>query len=289
MYNLSGGVASATGSSQPTGYIASGEGFFIEAINANSALFNNSMRGKTYNNSNFYKHTSNQGQTNEIARSRIWLNLQNPDGMFSQQLIAYNNNATLGFDKGYDGAVNVSRNYVSFYSFIDMDKYRIQTRSGFSLDDMVPLGFFTASTGNYSISLADFDGVFQSENIYLQDNELNIIHDLKQAPYTFTSNYGTFDTRFVLRYTNEALSNPSFDSIANSVVASANHGQLTVKSYVEKMKDITVFDLLGRQLFEAKNLDSNDYSSATISAVQQALIVKITLDNGTVVTKKIIL
>jgi len=289
MYNLSGGVASATGSSQPTGYIASGEGFFIEAINANSALFNNSMRGKTYNNSNFYKHTSNQGQTNEIARSRIWLNLQNPDGMFSQQLIAYNNNATLGFDKGYDGAVNVSRNYVSFYSFIDMDKYRIQTRSGFSLDDMVPLGFFTASTGNYSISLADFDGVFQNENIYLQDNELNIIHDLKQAPYTFTSNYGTFDTRFVLRYTNEALSNPSFDSIANSVVASANHGQLTVKSYVEKMKDITVFDLLGRQLFEAKNLDSNDYSSATISAVQQALIVKITLDNGTVVTKKIIL
>src|SRR5690606_5477069 len=55
MYNLSGGTSSGTGSPVPNGFIASGEGFFVEADAYTSVLFNNSMRNKTHDNTQFYR------------------------------------------------------------------------------------------------------------------------------------------------------------------------------------------------------------------------------------------
>jgi hypothetical protein len=294
VYNLTGGTrASYTGSSIPSGYIGSGQGFFVEAVNAADINFNNSMRSRTYSNANFYRQLSSQNTQSEGGdnpeKSRIWLNLQNPEGMFSQQLIGYAANTTLGFDQRYDGMVNVSKNYVSFYSFINQDKYRIQARSDFNENDVVPLGFFTATTGTYSISIDSVDGVFQTQNIYLQDNLLNIIHDLKQAPYSFTSNYGTYDNRFVLRYTNESLSNDDFDALDHNVVVSTRNGEMTINSYIENLDEVTVYDILGRQLLQAKNIANNVFVTSNITTSQQALLVKIKLANGTIVTRKIIL
>jgi hypothetical protein len=50
-----------------------------------------------------------------------------------------------------------------------------------------------------------------------------------------------------------------------------------------------VYDILGRQLFEAKAIGNKDFSTSKISISQQALIVKIKLENGTIVTRKIVL
>lgn len=288
MYNLSGGTASASGSPQPNGYIASGQGFFVEATTATDVVFNNSMRNRTYSNSNFYKQgvQANQG---DVAKSRIWLNFQNPEGMFSQQLIAYTPNSTLGFDRGYDGVVNLARNYVSFYSFIDEDKYRIQARSNFDENDMVPLGFFCAVTGNFTISIDSLDGVFENQNVYLQDNLLNIVHDLKQASYSFTSTYGTHNDRFVLRYNNSALGADNFNAIDNSVVVAANSNQIKIRSSVEKMASVFVYDILGREVANKTKLSENEITFNSINAKNQALIVKIILANGQIVTRKILL
>ncbi|WP_395066766.1 choice-of-anchor D domain-containing protein [Flavobacterium sp.] len=294
MYNLSGGTAaSSTGSTVPTGYIASGQGFFVEATTATEVTFNNLMRNKNYNNTSFYRPAANNLTTNKLGddpvKSRVWLNFQNPDGMFSQQLIAYDANATLGYDRGYDGFVNLARNYVSFYSFIDNDKYRIQSRSSFNMDDIVPLGFFCAVTGNFTISINSFDGVFANQNIYLQDNLLNTIHDLKQAPYSFTSNYGTYNNRFVLRYTDTALGSESFETIDNNLVLAASNNQISIRSTVQKMTSVVVYDLLGREIAKDTNTLENEIVFTNIKAKNQALIVKIKLENGQTVTRKIIL
>ena len=291
MYNLSGGTASATGSTQPTGYVASGEGFFVEAITATNVLFNDSMRSKNYSNSNFYKNsvTSSQ-QSNEGARSRVWLNLQNPEGMFSQQLIAYSSNSTLGFDRGYDGLVNASNNYVSFYSFIASDYYRIQARSAFDENDVVPLGFFTASSGNYTISLDSFDGVFNNQDIYLKDLLLDIVYDLKQGPYVFHSDYGTYNNRFQLKYTNSSLTTSAFEGIdSNVVVATPTTNQIAIKSALEKINAVEVYDLLGRVIVSKSNVSENVVTFTNITARNQVLLVKIHLENGQTVTRKVFL
>jgi len=285
VYNMSGGTrASYTGSAVPTGYIASGQGFFVEAQGNNTLTFNNSMRSKTYANNQFFR-------TSNGSIDRVWLNLRNDDGMFGQLLVAYFDDTTLDFDWAYDARVNQSNNYVSFYSLAANEKYKIQARPTFEDSDIVPLGYFSAVTGEFTISIDQKEGVLDDEstNIYIEDLKLNIIHNLKLAPYVFTTEYGRFEDRFLLRYTDGALSNPDFDTLSNSVVVASNHGQLTIKSYIQTMEEVTVYDILGRQLFNQKGIANNDFSANNISLSQQSVIVKIKLESGTIVTKKVLI
>ena len=285
-YNLSGGTASGTGSTIPTGKVAAGQGFFIEAqANNVDVVFNNSMRDKTYLNNDFFRTSNNASE-----KDRLWLNLQNPDGLFSQLLVAYFDETTLGFDWAYDGRVNLSNTQVSFYSVAQNEKYKIQARPAFSDTDEVPLGYFSIANGQFTISLGQREGVFDTDqNVYIEDRDMNIIHDLKQSPYTFTTTYGRFENRFILRYTNQALGTPDFETLNSSVVVSTNHGEMSIKSLLENIQDVIVYDILGRQLFETKSIGNKDFSASNIAMTQQTLIVKIKLENGIIVTRKIIL
>ena len=290
LYNLTGGTrASLTtpASSVPTGYIGSGQGFFVEAQSTNNLVFNNSMRSKTYANNTFFKTSTIETNEND----RLWLNLLNTDGLFSQQLIGYFDETTLGFDWGYDGKVNLSNNYVSFYSLAGDEKYKIQARPTFSTTDIVPLGYFSAVAGEFTISIDKVEGILSAEStsVYLEDKVLNIIHDLKQSPYIFTTVFGRYEDRFVLRYSDIALSNPDFETLNSSITVATNLGELIVNSHIEMIREVTVYDILGRQLFEAKSINNNNFITSNISMSQQALIVKIKLENGIIVTRKIIL
>src|SRR5690606_25973081 len=81
-YNLTGGVKTAsaaiTGGAAPTGKIAAGQGFFIEA-NSNlangsySATFKNSMRVANENNQFF--RPNNAGALQQLEKHRLWLNI----------------------------------------------------------------------------------------------------------------------------------------------------------------------------------------------------------------------
>jgi hypothetical protein len=98
------------------------------------------------------------------------------------------------------------------------------------------MGIRIVAAGNHTIAIKKVDGLFeQNQDIYLEDKQLNIIHDLRQAPYNFTSSVGTFNDRFVLRYTTVALSNQDFESIDSSVLVSANDGQIKIKSINESL------------------------------------------------------
>lgn len=288
VYNLSGGTrASFTGSAVPTGYIASGQGFFVEAQGNNTLNFNNSMRSKTHANNQFFRTSQPNGSVD-----RVWLNLRNTDGMFGQLLVAYFDDTTLDFDWAYDARVNQSNNYVSFYSLAANEKYKIQARPSFDDSDIVPIGYFSSVTGEFTISIDQKEGALDDEstNIYIEDLKTNIIHNLKLSPYVFTTEYGRFEDRFLLRYTDgSALNNPDFDTLSNSVVVASNHGQLTIKSYIQTMEEVTVYDVLGRQLFNQKGIGTNDLTASNISMSQQSVIVKIKLESGIIVTKKVLM
>jgi hypothetical protein len=294
MYSLIGGVttatASGTGSATPTGLVASGQGFFVEAITPGDVNFTNSMRRNT-GNDNFYRASTIRNEVPEaVQKDRIWLNLQNEAGLFSQQLIGYVTNATLGFDRGYDGIVSKTTNTVSFYSFIGEDEYRIQGRPAFDNNDVVPLGYSSNAAGIFTIGIGNREGQLNNPDtqIYLEDKLLNVTHDLTQGAYVFTTETGTFNNRFVLRYTNTALGTPDFDNIGNNVVAAASNGQIRIKSYLEALKKVTVYDISGRQVFQKDNLEGNEFNITDVVLSHQALVVKIALANGQIVNKKIV-
>ncbi|ESU29013.1 hypothetical protein FLJC2902T_10470 [Flavobacterium limnosediminis JC2902] len=288
-YNLSGGTGTRAGllsgngnSNAPSGFIASGQGFQVDADAATSVMFNNGMRNKTYANTNFYRTN-----TVPVEKDRIWLNLTNPEGIYCQQLIGFFPQATMAVDRGYDGYYTKSATYAAFYSMIADKPYKIQGRSAFDVNDRVPLGFRSAYQKTYTISIGDIEGVLRNQNVYIEDLELNIIHDLRVSNYVFSTPAGEFNNRFVLRFTNTTLGNEDFEATADSVLIYTDQS-INVTSVSERIKEVAVYDVLGRRIAERKNIDANTVSLANVRKTQSTLIVKVTLDNGQTLDRKIV-
>jgi hypothetical protein len=300
-YNLSGGVAATSAlkingivppSNKPSGKIASGQGFFASGIAAGKAKFNNGMRVGVGNiagdNMQFFKTTKSSKNTNAIDKNRVWLNLTNDKGAFKQVLVGYITDATNGYDNAFDGVNNNGNQFVNFYSINEDKNLTIQGRAlPFDENDVVPLGYSSTIQGSFSISIDEVDGSLTSENIYLEDKSNNSIHDLKKAAYTFDTEKGTFNERFVLRYTDRTLGSADFDLNDNSVIIAKDKSELKIISQTEIISQIAVFDLLGRKVFEKTAINSNEFQTSGIKLTNQVVLVKVTLANGKLISKKV--
>jgi hypothetical protein len=274
---------------EPSGNIAAGQSFFVQGTASGNAIFNNSMRVKG-NNMNFFRpvHQTNVNATPTDEKHRVWLNLQGATQGFSQTLVAYVTNATNDFDIRYDGP-SFGGNSVTFYSIMPTKTLSIQGRAlPFVQTDEVPLGYKTTQTGNLIISIDHVDGLMENQGIYLKDNVLNSVHDLKASSYTFATVPGTFNDRFVLRYVPDAvLDNLTFNDQINGVVIRKNDGTLRINSPYETIAEVKVYDIAGRLVFEKKDCNSNTFEASSIVNSEQVLIVKVILNNGGVVTRKV--
>eukprot|EP01035_Chromulina_nebulosa_P021671 gene21671-28043_t len=292
LYNSSGGTGAgspATGINNlpPTGKIATGQGFFIKGTFAGTgtqtAYYHNNMR-VSGNNDRFYR-------TSQLEKNRVWLDLTDSSQNYKQILVGYIQNATNGFEEGFDGEILPLENPIDLYSINDTRKLGIQGRAlPFDANDQVPLGLKTTAVGSYSVALSRFDGLFNDETvgIYLEDRLLNVFHNLRQSPYTFVSEIGTFDTRFVLRFTDSALGVNPVDFDANNVVAFKSNDDIHVETSNLIMKSVKILDIRGRVILERNNINKNSMVFENVGVANQVLVVQITSVDGSVVNKKII-
>lgn len=296
-YNLTGGVGSASGGAVPNGYIASGQGFFIEANTTLSngtynAVCKNTMR-KVAKNTQFFKtlqpipYESNEYS---IEKNRIWLSLSSQQGAYSQMLIGYVEGASNDFDSLYDGKIFPSGNSVSVYSVLGYDLLSIQGRSlPFSSSDVVPIGYETTLNGELIFNLDNFDGLFGDQNIYLLDKVTGICHNLKEGAFTFTTISGTFNDRFELRYTEQSLGLVrAIHNTDDTKVISEDH-HIAVLSPGDLISKVEIYDILGKLLFSESDLETEYFKSNTFSLANQVLIVKVAMNDGEIITRKTII
>ncbi|HMI06797.1 MAG TPA: T9SS sorting signal type C domain-containing protein [Flavobacterium sp.] len=292
------GTATTSGPAGFTGDIASGQGFFVLMNDGaedytQTVVFNNQMRSSSFGNSQFYRQggaSAENANDGETDKSRIWLDLVGTNGAVNRTVVGYVAGATLDKDRMYDAYARADSDQ-NFYSLINDELMTIQGRPvPFDQNDKVPLGLKITASGNYKIAISAADGLFQdtAANIYIEDKLLGIIHDLRQAPYDFSSEAGTVNNRFVLRYNNTVLGNTAFDLSENNVVVAAKDHRITVKSYTDPIESITVYDLPGRQIFNKQNVNGKEFTIAETMLQQQTLIVKTKLQNGQIVTRKIV-
>jgi hypothetical protein len=308
IYNLLGGVGTraaltAGATTIPNGKIASGQGFFVKASANNPAVFNNSMRILGSNNQFFRSQNpivanDNSFDESPISKNRLWLNLENNLGVFSQQLIGYVPETSLDFDKGYDGLYSKTSNYINFYSYLnnqDSDLYKIQSRGIFQDSDVIKLGYFSSVAGDFKISIDQAEGILNDEstNIYVQDNLTNTIHNLKTSDYNFTTSVGDFNDRFLLRYTNANLANTNFELNVNDLIVYKNDQNINIISTKTDLKEVQIFDIRGRLIAENKRLLAPEGGTRKVSVdnlniAQQILIVKVKTIDNKIISKKIV-
>jgi hypothetical protein len=192
---------------RPLGNIAAGQSFFTQskAGGSGSVVFNNSMRiGTPGKNGQFFKGTKSKTAT--VEKHRVWLNMTNTEGAFKQTLVGYVTGATSGYDSAFDGDSFDGNPYIDFYSVNEDRNLVIQGRPvPFDTNDKVPMGYKTTIDGTFAISIDQVDGVLVSQDVYIEDKVTHDIHNLKKGSYSFTTVKGTFNDRFVLRYTDNTV------------------------------------------------------------------------------------
>lgn len=285
-YNSTG---SSTGPNSYSGYIATGQAFFVTLNDSGAkndvATFTNAMRTKTtdYTNAEFYR-------TNEsLQKSRIWLNLTADETKTSTtMLLGYVDGATEKRDRLYD-AIPMNVNTMGLYSLIDDKPMVIQGRSlPFEAADEVPLKLITTTKDLYTIDIKSVDGVFDDgQDVYLEDLYENKIQNLKKSNYTFSAEAGSFDDRFVLRYQNNT------SSIEDAIIADSNFAIIATKNFIKAststntIDTIVVYDVLGRVIYQANKLNTTEVKLDQLKPTNSPLIVRATLTNGTTKTQKV--
>lgn len=275
------GLSNTAGGSSivPNGTIQVGQGFIAKSTSS-TLKFTNTMR--TANNSNQIL------KTKAVERNRVWVNLTNSAGVFSQMMVAYMPGATQDIDAAIDGRY-FNDSPMALNSLINSEEFAIQGRAlPFDGTDIVPLAFKTNLAGEYTISIDHVDGLFSgNQEVYLKDNNTGTEIDLKAGSYTFTAASGVDNARFSLKY-QKTLKVDATVFNDNSVVVYKNKGILYVNSAAVAIANIKVFDIQGRLIAEQKNVKSNSATIKDLKAFQQVLIVKITSQDNKIVSKKVV-
>jgi len=182
---------------------------------------------------------------------------------------------------------------MALYSLIGDDKFLIQGRSlPFNPNDIVPLGIKIGTPGQYTIAIGGIDGLFENSNrkILLEDTETRTVTNLREGPYVFTAAAGTNNTRFKLRYKypHGNGNNNNFSKVAsNMVLVTSENKQINIQSLETAIENIKLFDLVGREVYNADGINKTEFNINNVIQNQQALIIKITLTDGTTVSKKL--
>ena len=197
-------------------------------------------------------------------------------------------NATLGLDYGYDGRQFSDGGNVTFYSLADNTRLSIQARPEFAPADVVPMGFKAVTTGEFTVSIDHKDGLFeQGQDIYLKDNLLGLYHDLGESSYTFTSEAGTFNDRFEVVYTTQALGTKTPQLDPNSVIVYKQGNTININSGTAEMTGVTIYDIRGRKLYSNDKINDIKTTVNSLQVAQEILIVEVNTVKGKV-SKRIV-
>lgn len=281
VYNLAGQVNTSPIAAQINGRISIAQGFKVKSlVPSGTVTFNNCMRTSGLG-VNFFR------QAEENNKNSFKLNMT-ADGIYSEILIAYIPEATMGYDRLYDAGRN-STSPSKLYSILEENntKLAINSRPQFVNTDVVPLGVSKTGTAveTFKINISDKGGIFRNDvPVYLHDKALQVYHNLANGEYSFTTSEAIVDNRFEVVYENVALSNPDFTGA--KALASIKNGQFNATASLG-MNAIEIYDIAGRKVMSFDAAGQNS-TSKPFGYADGIYIAKIKLDNGTVVTQKLI-
>ncbi len=267
VYTTAGGTSNIQGDPlhlAPGSILSIGQGF-IAKTTTSTILFTNAMRTAA---------VAVPLLKSDMDASRLWLDLSSLDGYFSQILIAYMPNATLGVDAAIEGRF-FNDSSTALTSIVGNELFTIQGRPlPFTTDDIVPLSFQCDMSNTFTIALPYSDGLFAAgQEVYLLDNTNGVLTNLSQSNYTFTSLAGVFNTRFELRY-QVPLSSPEVEEVAPIVICNQGSNFL-IQSRKELITALKVFDVTGQLLVEKENISNLEYL-LTLDSKDNVYLIQVT-------------
>jgi hypothetical protein len=295
MRNAMMGVAAVNGGTAPGQFMASGQGFGIKADQAEMmantpVVFTNRIR-VTGNNDGF--------RTSDVENNldKLWLNLTTAgyEEAQSQMGIGFTENATQGFDAGYDS--QRLGTFISLFTTLETgEQLAIQGREAFDEAIELTLGFATSveTLESYVISIDHLEGInIENATVYLIDNLTNTTTNLKEDRYSFTATSGIQPERFTIVFQKRDALNTDEFNFRESVTLYPNPAkdQVTLSYAGQKqLQQLTIMDMNGKtvRIMSLENFQSSQvvdtsklakgmyflYIQSTQDTMVQKLIIK---------------
>ncbi len=267
------------------------QGFFVKAKSgATEITIPNSAR--VHNTTEIFHKKKRQKNSNSLRVAVS--NDSNTDEAFLRFL----DNATSNFDGNYDAyKMLTDENYPDvpqIYSITpDATKLAINSLPINETEDLiVPLGFKTEKAGTFTIQISDFN-FEENVPVYLEDTygseRGEAVNEQLQSgsQYSFTSDKGTFNDRFILHFAPMAVDVPEIkgQESAYGINVYANSNKIYVRIPTEKAR-VTVYNMLGSVVLD-KNLTSN-FNIIPLQKTKGQYIVKVN-DGSEIKTTKVYL
>jgi hypothetical protein len=305
----------ATGTKIPGDYIPVNQGFFvstgldgfnndndpatpISTVVGGDIIFKNSQRvyatedGST---SMFMKLASNKktkSNSDEVSKNTrplIKLIYDSPLGYHRQIVIGAIDEASNGFDLGYD-AFLADLSEEDMYWVYNNSKLVIQGVNNFNQDQEFPLGVKVKTRGIISIAIDDLVNVDSSQEVYIKDTHTGETFNIKRQPFQTVLDPGSYEDRFYLVFqpSQNALGLNEIE-LANNCMAfyESQNSNLTIilKSNNEVLSG-SIINLMGQKMKSINRF--SDRISIPLNLTLGTYIIQLNTING-IINKKIIL
>ncbi len=246
-------------------------------------LFSNAQR--VGNNENqFFRLAPIVSTSALLQRQRIWLNLTNENGFFAQTMIGFMESA-LNAEDNLDGKY-IGDSSTFFASKIGDDNFAVQLKAlPFTDNAVFPMNFASSAAGSYSNAIDHIDSAFAGQEIFLKDNQNQILVNLESG-YDFSTSAGAFPGRFEVVFRDPSLETTEFNMARDVMVAVSDN--IKIRSQSEHIAAVSISDLLGRKIYDENAIGKNVLTIDDFQKQQQALIIKIVLESGIVVYMKVV-
>ena len=191
------------------------------------------------------------------AKSKIQLNIS--DGLQTRYTkIYYVDNATTGFDNGYDGETfgGIANSLDVFTHLVansEGKKYQVQSLPNSDFENMVvPVGVKAAAGKEITFSL-DAMNIPDGINVYLEDKIVNTVTILSEANATYKVTLtDALDGigRFYLHTKSSGVLGTETIALNNVSIYSIDASTLRVAGLSEGKASVKIYSILGKQVFE---------------------------------------
>ena len=235
-------------SGQTTKYIAPMQGFWVYAYTTPNALkIDNTDRVHSTN----VLHAPN---VNQVVRLKL------NNGESSDYTVVYENELAANDFEEADTDKMFDYDFHQLYTLEGEHELVLNGLSNATVKGSVDMGISVANSGQYTIEATDLE---VEEAVILEDRFNHTFQDMKVNPiYSFTSQVGTFNERFVLHFTaTESVAVGETGTVADEVRV-FNTSNQQVKVWVSNTSEyqgatVKVYDAIGN-LVERKNMTSNE-------------------------------
>ncbi len=275
-------------------YSPIGQGFMVIGDKDGTITFDNKYRSFIKEDqllSEFKTRQNSKNKTTIEETPLLRLNIEFQNKYIRQILLALRGNSTKETDHAMDA---VNPEYLSSDAgwVIENENYLINVRPLDELEE-IPLYIVMSESTDINFSIAENIGIHS--DLYLLDTSTNNYYNLKAGSVNIHVEAGEYMERFKITYTNKEQVYVNWEYVKDinnfSIFQNNPESRLEIRIPVKSNpRDILLFDSLGKKILEKKGITNEAYHEFSTRKLSKGLyILKITNDNGTVVSKKVII